>query len=294
MSYDRCAAAALMLAGALAAQGDSGFLSGAGRTHIALSVGFDRASEVKLDTGRVALAGDLDRTTAQLFAAHGLTESLDVVGAVAYVATDPAAGLALSAEDGLQDGYAGIRWRFARSRFAAGTWSAVLVPGVETPLSDYATDSIAAIGDGETTLSLNAVTQFQWNDGPFLAAEAGFRDDLGDASDQLFVGASGGLTVFEAATVSAFWYHAIGFGGETLTTIGGPGAGGGGGPGGGGGQQTRFSIASVDFDYQTIGLSLFVRLREGLGLTTGYYRAIGGDNTVDGEGAFVGMVLSFG
>lgn len=106
-----------------------------------------------------------------LFGAYGLTDDLDLVASVPYVATETTSGL--------QDGALFAKYRLLSKPIGdvesrAGTLDLIAAAGVQVPLSDYDVVANGAIGQRAKLVQPRLVTQ--WNGrGYFVSAIAGYN-----------------------------------------------------------------------------------------------------------------------
>ncbi len=279
----------LVLTDPLDAQGDSGFLNGEGRSYCALSYSWDAIDEYRIDGERTELDGEIARESVSLFASYGVTDALDVSFNATYSDHDPESSLGLTGESGFQDLFVNLRWRVYSERAGPGTLSLLLAPGVKTPLSNYDTTTIAALGDGQMDVLARVVAQYRFDAGPFVAVETGYDLRFGDPDNEVPFNLTLGHTFSERLSIAPFYSRVESLGGETLLSLGDGGQGVGQGAGQGG-----MSIAGVEEDYEAFGVGTYLRLTDTLGLSASYRSTIGGRNTGQGDGFSVGVVVGWG
>lgn len=162
----------LLVAPALAsAQGPvDGYMKKKGDGDVALGLSATGASNFIGGEGEMVRQGFRGQLIG-LFGAYGITDELDVVASVPYVATETTSGL--------QDGALFAKYRLlskpignAESR--AGTLDIIAAAGVQVPLSDYEVVANGAIGQRAKLVQPRLVTQ--WNGrGYFVSAIAGYN-----------------------------------------------------------------------------------------------------------------------
>ena len=284
------AAAAVLGAGA-AAQGDSGFAAGAGRTYVSVAYGRETADEYLLGSHQVPVSGELVRDTVSLGISHGFRDDLDLFVGATWGRSEVDDSLGLPDESGVQDLLAALRWRFLHRRVGRAAVSLWLSPGIETPLADYDTGTITALGDGQTDLRGRVVAQLLLDAGPFVALETGYDVRLGDPSDEVPLHLTVGTTLLGRLTVSPFYSRIDSLGGDSLSSLSGSGraASHAGSGSGGTGDPTL-----VEEDVETVGVGVYLRATERLGLTASWRTTVGGSNTADSEGFTLGVVTSWG
>lgn len=106
---------------------------------------------------------DLTRTkfAASIFAARGLTKDLDVILSIPYVN--------ISGSGGFQDIAFWLKWAPIQTQLGQ-KWKMSLVAagGISTPMSDYNTETVSAIGQQATVLMPMGLAQFQHNNSGFF------------------------------------------------------------------------------------------------------------------------------
>ena len=100
-----------------------------------------------------------------LFAARGITKDLDVQLNIPFIS--------ISGSSGLQDGQLFIKWLPLRTSTASGTLSFGAAIGGSTPLSEYETEGIGAIGQQASSFIPMGVAQYMAGSGMFISLVGG-------------------------------------------------------------------------------------------------------------------------
>ncbi len=270
-----------MLAGSLAAQGDTGFLRGEGRVDAALSHTLDYYDEfwvgdTKVD-GDAAGVGEVERATYSLYAAYGMSDDLDLVLNANYVTAEadgPGAGSGFPDEDDLQDLYLGAKWRAAQTAAGEGEFSFLFAPSVKLPMTDYEDNAVTAIGDGQVDLRFRGIVHYQYR-GFWGALESGYDRRNGAPDDEVPINVTLGATVLERVTIMPFFSMINSLGGEDISDVGSPGVG----------------FPDTQEEYERWGVSAYARITPNIGLTGMWRTTSDGMNTGDADAFSVGLVV---
>jgi hypothetical protein len=110
---------------------------------------------------------------------YGITNKLNVLFGVPYVATKTTAGT-LHSQNGIQDGSLWLKWMPIERKLGKGDFSIYGIAGVSAPLTNYVADYLPlAIGMRSKTLSLRAMGDYQL--GKFFFTASGtyiFRSNI--------------------------------------------------------------------------------------------------------------------
>ncbi|MGB0402559.1 MAG: transporter [Salibacteraceae bacterium] len=142
-----------------------GFMKGKGNMDVVGSYNFETFSKYFASTGKVPIS----RTTqsASLFVAAGLTSFLDVQVSVPYVITK-------KNFTNFQDMSVYLKWRFLNKSTDKGTLSFMTTAGFGTPMSNYNTESLYAIGQQASAFDGRLVAQYFLKTGWFFMAQTGY------------------------------------------------------------------------------------------------------------------------
>lgn len=262
------------LATLASAQGDTGFVRGAGRADLALSYSLDHYDEFWVGNDKVADpgVGEIERMTYSLYGAYGLTDDIDLVLNAAYVeaSSDGAAGF--SDEGDLQDLVLGAKWRAWQAGAGPGRLSFFLTPAVKLPMTDYEDNAVTAIGDGQVDLRFRGV--FHYQVGAYWASlETGYDRRNGAPDDEIPVHLTLGGNV-GPVTIMPFYSLVTSRGGIDIDEV--PALGG---------------FPATEEEYERFGLRAFARINETFGLTAGYLTTSDGKNTGDVDAFTFGLVI---
>lgn len=256
----------------LRAQGDAGFLRGAGRTDLSFSYSEDYYDRFWIGTESVEDApfGEVVRHTANVNVAYGLREDMDLTinGSFVYVTTDAV----FDKEEDLQDLTLQWKWRFWSKNTASGRLNLLFAPAIKTPFTDYEDNAVPAIGDGQTDLRLRGILQYVWHDGTYLALETGYDFRFDEPGNEFPFHLMGGTTFADRVTLSGFASRMDSRDGYDI----------GAGP-----------FPGVEEDYTRAGLHLYGRLTERFGVAASAWTTLDGRNTGDVDGFSIGVVLRF-
>lgn len=262
------------LASLASAQGDTGFLRGQGRTDVAVSYTLDSYDEFWVGDTKVAdpNVGEVERTTYSLYAAHGLTNDLDLVLNASYVEATADGAANFPDEDDLQDLMLGAKWRAWQRGAGPGAFTLFLAPGIKLPMSDYEDNNVTAIGDGQVDLRFRGIAHYQAG-GFWASLETGYDLRNGAPDDEiplhLTLGASAG-----PVTIMPFYSQISSQGGIDISDV--PALGG---------------FPETEEEYQRFGLRAYGKLNERFGLTAGWLTTSDGKNTGDVEAYTIGLVF---
>lgn len=266
----------MLLASALGAQGETGFLRGAGRVDVALTYTLDTYDEFYVGSDKVEMAGvgEVDRTGYSLYVAYGLNDDVDLIASAAYIEAESDGAAGAPDESDLQDLLLAAKWRVARRSWEGGEAWLALLPGVKVPLTDYQNNAITAIGDQQVDWRARVVGHVQTQRGYFASLETGYdrRNDAPD--DEVPIHLTVGGTFYERVTVAPFISYVNSLGG---TDIGPPGTN---------------DFPTNEEDYTRVGLGTYVRVNEHFGVTGNWRTTIDGRNTGDVDGFSIGVVFS--
>ncbi len=142
-----------------------GFMKGKGNMAAVTSVTVDNFSQYFADPGLVPIS----RTTTSFsaFMAAGITNWLDIQMNIPYVLT-------ANKWSNFQDISVFAKMRFFQKDLVTGTFDMMATTGFLTPLSNYPTQGLNAIGQQATALDGRLVMQYFNNSGWFVMAQGGY------------------------------------------------------------------------------------------------------------------------
>lgn len=153
---------ACLLSPSAVAQVD-GFNKGAGHVDIVGSFSYEKGLGYYLAEGKAAI--QRSRNTANLFAAGGITEDLDLQLSIPYIWN--------STESDFQDASAYLKWLPVKPVIGNGELALGPALGYSLPLTDYQTEGVDAIGQHATGIVPMGVVQYTWNNGIFASLVGG-------------------------------------------------------------------------------------------------------------------------
>jgi len=264
----------LLLAAPAAAQGETGFLRGAGKLDLALSWNVDDYDDFRL--GGSPFAPPIDGVERQLYGAYaawGVRDDLDLTFSGAYVRASADDGPALGYEDeqDWQDAAVHAKWRLHEAGLGRGRLTWLLAPGIRFPLTEYerfADNALNGLGDGDVVLRARTIVQYQWG-GLYAALETGYDHRNGRLDDEIPIHLSTGFALGERLTLQPFFTTILALG----DTVANP-------------------LFEADEDgFTRFGLGAYHRVRDSFGLTAALRRSDEGRN--ESTGLSLGLVLRF-
>ncbi|GAA4017697.1 hypothetical protein GCM10022408_34170 [Hymenobacter fastidiosus] len=215
--------------------------------------------------------------SANLYAAYGLTDKLDLIANVPYISSK---SRRLSddqkiLERDLQNATVALAYRALQTAGEAGVFSATGALALSTPLSRYRTNIINAIGNRATQLDPSLLLQYKLANGLFVSGQGGYSLRTNDVPDAVLLSAKVGYAAprfFLESWVSN----------QTSTSgidIGGPGF-----------TPERFPETKVNTT--SLGASLYVPVAYHVGVTVGGGTRLAGRNAADVSWYSVGLGLS--
>lgn len=273
------AAGIAVLAVGANAQGDNGFLRGAGRTDFSFSYAMDRYDHFWMGSKRVEDpgVGEITRESANLHIAHGVRDDLDFVFTASYVDVENDGLANFDDEADLQDASLGLKWRVApETDFAGGMFSFLLAPAIKFPMTHYENNTPTAIGDGQLDVRNRLIAHWRTSSGWWLAAETGYDYRAEAPGNEIPFNLTLGIPVTSYVTVMPF-YALTNMHGDSTYDIG------------------QGDFPGVEEDVQRIGVSAYARVTDRLGFTAGIKSTIDGKNTGDVDsGWWIGVTWKFG
>lgn len=261
------------------AQGDNGFLRGAGKADIALTYSMDTYREFWVGSHKVEdpVVGRITRQSVNMWAAYGIDARTDLVVSAAYVEASsdgisaPGPG-GNSTEKDLQDATIGFKYRLTDWALGPGGLSLAFAPAVKIPMTHYENNALTAIGDGQIDYRFRGILQYTMNNGLWLAVESGYDYRTEEPPNELPLNITAGFTFFDRVTLMPFYSLVRSYGN---TDIG----------------DFNFTFPGVQEEFTRWGVSAYVRIDERWGLSLGYKDTITGKNTGDVVGYWGGIVV---
>ncbi len=266
-----------------------GFMKGKGKGDVVISYNsesYDQVFLVPQKIDGVPVFNKVQINSVNLFSTIGLSKKLDLQMSIPYVTVTGAASpevltnLGYSNErKGLQDVSLYLKYNPLNVKAGKGNIAFIGALGLQTPLGSYKVDeslqSILAIGNRATQLNTYIMAQYKLDMGLFLNGSLGYSSRNGDVPNatlsQLKVGYAG-----KAFYVDAYIASQESTSGQDILKEG----------------FTAF-FPATRVSYQRVGVSLFVPVGKGLGITGGYNTYINGRNVGASSGANGGLVYSF-
>ncbi len=248
----------------LHAQGPvDGFMVGPGNTNLALSFSSENSTKYFAGTKEIDLARDL--VSISLFASHGISKKLDLIGNIPVI------------NGKLQDGGIYIRFLAYESIKESGKLSIMPAVGISNPLSNYATETADAIGQQATVIYGKLIIQYMLENGFFCNATAGYNAAFEPTPQSIVASAKAGYA-------SQKWYadlwveRQLGIGGKDYR---------------GTGDLAASSFKQLGVSYNKLGATLFYSFHTKLGgFVSGGY-TFDGRNTAKASRISAGIVYKF-
>ncbi len=269
------AAPTLLLSALASAQGETGFLRGAGHLDASISYTKDAYNEFWLGTRKVhdGGVGRVARTTYNVYLAYGATDDVDLSLSAPYVISrSSGSGNFDHREADIQDLGLQAKWRLARERVGPGEASLLVAPGIKIPFGTYEENSVTAIGDGQTDYRGRVIAHYGLDSGVFVSLESGYDRRAGKPKDETPWNVTVGATFFDRLTVTPFYSGVRSYGGQNI------------------GQDP---FPAVQEEYDRWGVGAYARLTDQFGLTGFWRTTTDGRNTGDVEGFSLGVVIRY-
>ena len=129
-----------------------GYMKGKGNTDVALSGSFETGSKFFIEEGTTSLSRSI--ASVNLFAAHGVTDWLDVVASLPFISNG-------GKESGIQDVSLFFRLKLAEVNLKEVKARFMLGGGYQLPVTDYETDNANAIGQQGESKEIRGIIQFE-------------------------------------------------------------------------------------------------------------------------------------
>lgn len=246
----------------------NGFLPGNHRGNVAWSFtgeGYDEFYRARQRVSNPGV-GEVETQSLSLWLDWGLTDDLALVGNVSFIDTS-SDGTGGFGDEAVQDLELLLKYRFANFRRGSVRHNFLAAAGVRTPLSDYPANVPVDVGDGTTDGLFRLVYQLEAGR-LYFSQQLGFDLRGGDAPDGFPLYTELGYTT-GSLTWSTFFCKLMADGG---TDIGDPG----------------FTFPSNQEEYERVGLKLYARFGEKVGLSLLAFDTLDGRNTGDISGVSIG------
>lgn len=146
-----------------------GYMKGKGNTDVALSASFEAGGDFFLEEGTTGISRSI--ASINVFAAHGVTDWLDLVASLPYISNG-------GKESGIQDASLFFRLKLAEVKVKDVKARFMLGGGYQLPVTDYRTDNAFAIGQQGESKEIRGIIQLEKGN-YFLMLKGGysFRND---------------------------------------------------------------------------------------------------------------------
>lgn len=143
----------LIISSPIVAQGLlDGYMKGKGNTDVALSASLESGSKFFIKDGTTNISRTI--SSINLFAAHGITENLDVVASLPYISND-------GKESGLQDASLFLRLQLIEVMIKGVKARFMLGGGYQLPVTEYKTENSFAIGQQGESKEIRGIVQLE-------------------------------------------------------------------------------------------------------------------------------------
>ena len=268
--------AALTVTTTASAQGDTGFLRGKGKHDFALSYALDSYDHFWVGDQKVEDpgVGEVERANINFWGAYGLSDDIDLVLNASYVHASSDGMANFPSESDLQDLVLGMKWRACGGACGSGESAFFFAPSIKLPMTDYEDNNVTAIGDGQIDLRFRGIAHYQVG-GFWGSLETGYDKRNGAPKDEIPLNVTLGGNL-GPVTIMPYYSQVFSRGGIDIDEIGG----------------TQGGFPSLEEEYSRLGLSLYGRIVEGIGVTAGYRTTLDGKNTGDVDSWTIGLVGS--
>lgn len=268
----------------------SGFMQGKGNGSIVLSYSTESYDEVflvpnKIEDG-VPVFNKVTINSVNLYATYGILDQLDVVLTAPYIRSTGDVNAAILDDLGFEDSRSGIqdvrlfvKYRPCEFEIGPGKLGLTAALGFTTPLGDYEVNeglqSILAIGNGSTRLDGMGIAQYKLENGLFVAGQLGYsfrNNEVPNAFlSEVKLGYAGRAFYADAWLA----YQNSNEGVDIL--------------------QPGFVgfFPATEVDYTRAGISVYVPVANGFGVTAGASTYLNGRNLGAGTGVSGGIVFGF-
>jgi hypothetical protein len=258
-----------------------GFVQGKGHGSIVVSYSWEQYDSFYFGTEQrdapPPYGGLITTQAVSLYGIYGLTDNLDVVLNLPYIAArgnNDAEGTDVPDQDvgGLQDVSVMLKWRPIHLETDKGTLSFLGAVGFATPLSDYQANAVLSIGNQSTRGDIRLMTQYKANSGLFIDMQAGYSLRSNDVPNA--------AVLFTKVGYAGSHFYVDLWSETQISNRDAPDIGG-----------VPFNETRVN--YTQIGISGYVPITGGLGLSAGVGQYVWGRNVGLATRVSGGVIYSF-
>ncbi len=267
----------------------SGFMNGKGKGAIALShtaEKYDNVFLVPANAPSVPVFNDVQINSTSLYATYGITKRLDVSASLPYISAKGNATEGVLQELGFENERKGIqdlslylKYNPYNCKVGKADLNFLMGAGVQTPMGKYKVDeslqSILAIGNRATSVTGIGIAQLRTPSGLFLTTQAGYSVRSGDVPNAVLGEIKAGYA-HQRFYLDAWYAGQISKGGVNIL---------------GEGFAGIFPATAVTYD--RAGVSVYVPIAGGVGVSVGANKYLSGKNVGEGTGFSGALVFSF-
>jgi hypothetical protein len=255
------------------------FMKGKGHGNLVLSYSWEQYDEFFFGSERMdappPYGGEITTQSVNLYGIYGLTDNLDIIVNLPYISAQ-GANEEPDAPDqnvgGLQDIALFLKWRPLYVETESGSFSFLGAAGIATPLSDYEADAVLSIGNQSTRVDARLMTQYFMNNGFLIDLQAGYSIRSNNVPNATML--AGKIGYAGRNFYVDIWSE------TQISESDAPDIG-----------EAPFNETRVN--YTQIGISGYVPLTSGLGISAGFGRYISGRNVGLATRVSGGVVYSF-
>ena len=258
-----------------------GFMKGKGHGSLVLSYSWEQYDEFFFGTEQrpapPPFGGKITTQSVSLYGIYGLTDNLDIIVNLPFIAARGAneePDAPNQNVDGLQDVFLFLKWRPLYVETESGSFSFLGAAGFATPLSDYEANAVLSIGNQSTRVDARLMTQYFMNNGFFIDLQAGYSLRSNNVPNATMLG---GKIGYAGRNFYVDLWSETQISDSSAPDIT---------PG-----EVPFNETRVN--YTQIGISGYVPLTSGLGISAGVGRYVSGRNVGLASRVSGGVVYSF-
>jgi hypothetical protein len=203
-----------------------------------------------------------------LFADYGVTDKITASVSLPYISSG-------EGTENLQDFRALLKGIIKEFNTETGSVSIGLVGGFSTPISNYTSGGLFAIGQRATILETRLVAQSKWNTGWFYSLQSGYSYKFGDTPNSI-------PFTFKAGKAASKYYYDVFYDFQNssggIDYLGSP-------------SPQNFEALGVSF--HKIGGSFYYAVYKDFGATVNASYILGGRNTFQGPSYGIGLIYNF-
>lgn len=282
--------ALLLLGVAVQAQSPlSGFMNGKGKGSVALSYtaeNYDNVFLVPADAKGVPVFNEVSVNSFSVYGTYGLSDRFDAVVTLPYISATGKASEGVLNELGFENERSGVqdlsvflKYNPLSVQVGENDLHFIVGGGFSTPLGSYRVDeglqSIIAIGNRATTLNGLAIAQFRTPSGFFLTTQAGYSLRNGEVPNAVLGEIKAGYAAAKFY-VDAWFAGQISDGGVNIL-----------------GEGFTGFFPATDVSYNRAGITAFVPVGSGFGLSASVSRYLSGRNVGQSTGLSGAVIYSF-